>query len=907
MGLFNTTKKKTRVYSNTYSNSEDLTDQDNYLMGKVVAATLDPNESVTDAVIDSFFSGPASNLERYKRTAESIEYEGVIQSTLGNSYNVDTTVIADYIRTTHDLPTDPTDELVINAATISTPELGDFAYKYLLENYTQQQIDQLVYTVELLNNFNIRIEFEDLSFVDVALPHEWDLDDLYLSSYYLYNQADYSDSLITGVLIETDTLPDTSTYTLISDTDIPEPVTLNTTVVILREFSDSTPDETETTVTPNNTSFTRNEIVKDRDTIQPESYNGRDVTLTETYYEFTNYEIIEDVSVNVEVIDHGSYTETVTTTTTTELFNIITSYRIDEQTSYSDKIRRQSMLLYKIGEGVTSLDNLVVEDITDTSSEFYPALVLRDSNQSVRDTEYYDDTKNLYKKLNGGNVEDVLQVIEDNPDVNEIDFAFLQLGFAINTSKPEELKYIYNFLLYLTNYQTNTLSEYNAWRSNAEFKMGIRNAMEAAEAAGEENITVAYRDYMISQGVSGSFAIRRSWDLISNFMVINNSFDFKTDFNFNLSYRWNYIKEDVFTGLAKSGAVAGDIFWSNTPPNGLIPLKFYSLYTFSAGLLFTEYGELEQYLYWQTDDNTYKVLTVSGLDLVNKVYGDYYTLNLLDDSINDTVPSKLIIPLHRSVFRQYGAISRNQLAIQAMNFVFNSVVITKVRWYQRAGFKIILIAVVIIIVIVITIYTLGKGTGPSVKAAAALLASVGASAATIAVLAPILGFIISMVAGFIISKLLYLALEPLVGETAARIISSITAIIVSAGMSGGFDFTAISNELLRADNLIYLTMAIAEPLVEQNYGDLASLQDSLISLKSEYDATLELIKDNTENLGLGEASNIMREILSQTILNETPDEFLARTLASSDDIIDMSHSIIDNFVDINLDLDRNIT
>jgi hypothetical protein len=97
----------------------------------------------------------------------------------------------------------------------------------------------------------------------------------------------------------------------------------------------------------------------------------------------------------------------------------------------------------------------------------------------------------------------------------------------------------------------------------------------------------------------------------------------------------------------------------------------------------------------QASPGVYDEILVDGLKMTYFIYGDYTTTG---DEFNDDF---LLIPLDRSITRRYSIPVRELLYARSLHFVFNSRVVTEIKWYQRGIFK----ALLLIVAIVITIFT----------------------------------------------------------------------------------------------------------------------------------------------------------------------------------------------------------
>jgi hypothetical protein len=92
----------------------------------------------------------------------------------------------------------------------------------------------------------------------------------------------------------------------------------------------------------------------------------------------------------------------------------------------------------------------------------------------------------------------------------------------------------------------------------------------------------------------------------------------------------------------------------------------------------------------QISETQYQEIRVTGLKMTYYIFEQYTTVGDENDPI-------LLIPIDRSISKRYSIPERETLYARSLHYVFNSRVITKIKWYQTGFFKILMVIVAIVI------------------------------------------------------------------------------------------------------------------------------------------------------------------------------------------------------------------
>lgn len=296
----------------------------------------------------------------------------------------------------------------------------------------------------------------------------------------------------------------------------------------------------------------------------------------------------------------------------------------------------------------------------------------------------------------------------------------------------------------------------------------------------------------------------------------------------------------------------------------------HAYFTTSSNRVYKQPLPFKTYRYqFQATPGVYEEILVDGLKMTYFVYGDYTTTG---DEFNDEL---ILIPLDRSITRQYSIPKRELLYARSLHFVFNSVVITEIKWYQTGIFK----ALLLIVAIVITIYTYGADGGSTIATALSLSGTAGLIATIVVNLA--IGQLIA--AGFTLFVQKF-------GTKAA------TAVAVLAIAYGAYDVVTSGSVLGApwAQTLLQLSTGLQQAVLRQKYSDLLADADQFNLFA----------KDRTEELETAQALLETNHLLDPIVIfGEKPEDFYNRTVHFGN-IGTLGITAISSYVDIALTLPK---
>lgn len=332
---------------------------------------------------------------------------------------------------------------------------------------------------------------------------------------------------------------------------------------------------------------------------------------------------------------------------------------------------------------------------------------------------------------------------------------------------------------------------------------------------------------------------------------------------------------DGFTGLSffgrnrsKNSTIIQDSLFKMALGNDGISKRMVAGSIGSVGT-YTSAFENDYHIYRnQVATGLYEEIRVLDLKMTYYVYGNYTTTG------DDTGPI-LLVPIDKTISGQFSIAERETLYARSLHFVFNSRVVTKVKWYQTGIFKVLLI----IIAIVITIYTYGADGGSAIATALGLSGAAGLIATIVVNL--VLGQVLA--AGFTL-------FVKLVGPEVAAAFAVLAVIyggyqIIQAGSVAGAPW---------APALLQISSGIQSAVIKAKFQDLLEQADELKLFIEEQTKSLETSQELLEN------SKILDPFV---VFGEAPQDFYNRTVHSGN-IGLLGINAISSYVDIALTLPK---
>lgn len=284
---------------------------------------------------------------------------------------------------------------------------------------------------------------------------------------------------------------------------------------------------------------------------------------------------------------------------------------------------------------------------TEKESQYFPVVpFIRDnvdlSVENIGDP-LYDTSVRLCRKI-GVNFKSVGESIQENPDVDQVDHAYMVIVAPIQSEHTATQEYLYNYFFHLAQIQVVNKGDYDSWNSLDSFNTVLPP--------------------------------------INKIVINETENDADGEGNYHVEVGFNYIEVDTVVGTI------GDVG------------------TIERSTVINPRGETDDYAYetsymiWrkQLTTTTYQELRVVGLKHVNHVYGSKHIDTTLEDSLSED-NDDFNLPIHIGVLEGMTLLRQTDVMNDSIRLCFNSVEKVKLKWYQTSIFK----AIVIIVAAVITV------------------------------------------------------------------------------------------------------------------------------------------------------------------------------------------------------------
>ena len=454
--------------------------------------------------------------------------------------------------------------------------------------------------------------------------------------------------------------------------------------------------------------------------------------------------------------------------------------------------------LYKVGSGEHPTLDKYFDIPAQTIGSFYPFAYFRYDKVSElnnKNTDSYKTTKKLTKYF-GMDFDEVAKAINENPDIKDVQQAMMIMAVPANTKEEVERKYLYKFFdnwFYSKDQQFRSPTV--GWIAMSQARDGNFN---------RTSIIIQDKRFKMALSTAGLFKRRVAGSIGA------------------IGAHDSGITDQIFEQVSYNGDTGDKIITTKVVKS--------------------------HYYRKQISLNFYDEIVVNALQMLYYVYGGYTTTGDETDDI-------LLIPLDRSITNEYSITEKETLYARSLHFVFNSMQIIKIKWYQRGWFT----AFIKIVGFIIAVITLQ----PQIAAWAAAIAG-GTSAAISAALWALMQ---KLLQGLIIGFLFKLFVKA-VGTDLAFLIALVAA---AYGVYEAFDAGSIAGapwatELLQLSN--GLTRAITSTIADAMSG-LKEAYDSFNAFREEASAALDKAND------LLETNNHLNPFV---IFGESPNDFYNRTV-----------------------------
>ncbi len=289
--------------------------------------------------------------------------------------------------------------------------------------------------------------------------------------------------------------------------------------------------------------------------------------------------------------------------------------------------------------------------IRSTTSPYYPIVPIRQDNEDMTDiskenTDLYKTSLKTLKYLGL----DFLQIgagIQANPDVDDIDHAYVIMGVHLQSDEPTSIEYLHEYFKHLGVVEYSNKDRFDHWIANESLGTPPRTTIRIHEANYDSRIGFNYVNVTRVTGSIGAIGT------VSRTNVIRDT-----------------VKVTLFSGQRY------------------------------------EYEDSQTIFRKQISATVYEQVLVHGPYHVSYIYKSHTVETSLAESL-EADEDDFIIPLHKGVAESLGLSKHNRLMFDAMRLVVNSYEVTKVRWYQTSLFS----SLIQVLALAITVYSGGSLAG----------------------------------------------------------------------------------------------------------------------------------------------------------------------------------------------------
>lgn len=905
MGSIFSSGPTTVVSSTVYNLAGDVNKRGDYLKTTVISNVVgESSMSMGETINRAYLGGPAMKLRSFARWAEgSADYNHVIGAaagriTTGNSLDTDELV--------NQIPHDAIYTVSLQQSDLGPADSSWWADQYIAEHHPERLTTDWHSDYDAPSN-TITITYADMT-TEAFNPVGLDMNARYIFVAYTLITGESAGPVVTGSTVPLGSgvpFPDLTGWTMDSDVSTPTPVTLNTVVKTVASYSDSRPDETSTTTTPADSSYTVIHRVYEKTQfkgIDPANTTRTYSTRSIQYQDQTGAIVAGTPTTSVTHEDiGGGVTKTTTVTTTADVIALTRSYRIDAQDITNNTISPVKVFIYQLGSGNAVLDSMF--NLPISFGTFYPYIPIRINNQFVSDSylpDVYAIAKKAYKKSTGGKLDDTIAQIADNASIGDIDYTYAVFGVSLNVAEVKCKSYVYSFFKAIMESQAYDSQAYEKWKTD----------WTAAKASWE-----AYGAWLRANWGTGTDNVATMPQVLPYPSLPQQSVSVfvpaDSPMNYNIQMFWNSVEESTGAGMQSPEHAVGDMWWTINPTETFDQTTYYV--GDSDIVVYDDVITVESVtLYSQVTANNWTALTLRGLVHRNLIYGGNAVFTSAVDALNDTEESGFIIPLQEDIYRTTPLVDATQMATACCYLVFNCYKVVKKKWYQTGLFTVI----IIIIIIIITYFTWGSGTGPASAGLLGTNAAVGAALGFTGTMAIVVGAIANAIAAMVLMKLIGLAANKIFGEKIGSIvgaIAAVVAIVVGTSYANGGNWTTAMNSLTSPSNLLQLTSAVAGGVSGYLGAETQDVIKQTSDMLESYNEKMADVQDAYQATGMTDLAQFDPMQLTDTSvpqqhghIYEPADSFLNRTLMTGSDIASLQNMLISQFTSLTLDPNQNL-
>lgn len=514
----------------------------------------------------------------------------------------------------------------------------------------------------------------------------------------------------------------------------------------------------------------------------------------------------------------------VLTTEDLEKVYLLASYRILVPPVYGEEETPEEPSLffsYQLGTNTIEYLEEPFETSYSVAGDYLPRIYFRWNHVSEgkdKNTVAYTNGKRLAKKI-GIDYDAVIEAVHKidgdrtQADLDQIRSVFLTYALPADATDQIEIKYLYN---HFKDWH-GVIGGYTTTKSLENFNTNYR-----LSDSNEHVLVIEDKRFKITIGMQGI---------------------------------WKRTVTGVFDSVGKYGTLKGEMTVTTVVEDFISTVNTFPWHVYRH----------------QTNETTYEEYHVVGLETKYYVEGDHTSASGYTADVEDA-KDILYVPINYSLIDQFTLFEQEELMYKSMQIVANSLVVVKVKWYQRGGWN----TLFKIAAIVAAFY--GFTEGFELLSALATVASVS------------IAWALELVFAYLIDYLTAVIAIKLFVKAAGEELALLTAIVLAATgyiQGGGFK-SPFATQMLQYSNSIFTEMT-------------ASFMREVSSLMNDYNSFITEAKTEFKEISdeLKKFDNPNKN-LTAYLLNSTPEEFLNKTHIGN--IGTKVFDVTRNYVDISLRL-----
>lgn len=494
------------------------------------------------------------------------------------------------------------------------------------------------------------------------------------------------------------------------------------------------------------------------------------------------------------------FTEITTTEVFYETFDIPLPDRNPDADFYHVKYLVNTTTKYWLYESGTGgypiLDNLFEVD-EELLGSYFPFLYFRFGKQSMlkkKGTPEYDTSKKLAKYF-GMDYESVIEAVHDNPDIEDVEQAMMVMAVDPKSQDKEDLRYLFDYFRAQANVQ-----------NPPQYSFPVIDFITKDTNVPVVNTTVIadkrFKMALSNAGISKKLAYGKLGKVNSYHSIIKTT----------------YLPGEYFDNV-------------------------------ELRTVQTSYKITTHHFRKQLSEHVYEEVSVRNLKMTYHIYGKYTTTG-------DEKEDILLVPIDRAISNKYPLSVRENLYSSSMHYVFNSRIVTKIKWYQSTFFTFL----ITVAAIAIGGYFLAPKLAP-------LMAGLAAGTITLQALAMTMAM--KLVESLVMQEIIKVFVKAIGLENAFLVaILSVVALAGFAAMNGGF------SKMPWGDTLLKATTGLISGTNKAFAGAMQELQVEFEKFGLYVQEQNELLK---EQMDLLKGNNLLSPFI---VFGESPNDFYNRTVHS---------------------------